>query len=53
METLEETTALIKEESTQINPSKIMEVGMASKSLLTAVNMNLFTLLANRARSAK
>ena len=34
---------------TQINPSKIMQIGtgfMASKTLLTAVNMDLFTLLA-------
>jgi len=33
----------------QINPSKIMQIGMgfwASKTLLTAVNMNLFTHLA-------
>jgi precorrin-6B methylase 2 len=34
----------------QINPSKIMQIGMgffASKTLLTAVNMSLFTQLAN------
>ena len=33
----------------QVDPSKIMEIGMgfwASKTLLTAVNMGLFTLLA-------
>ena len=37
-------------ESNQINPSKIMQVGMgfwASKTLLTAVNLSLFTHLAN------
>lgn len=37
------------ETTTQINPSKIMQIGMgfwASKTLLTAVNMGLFTLLA-------
>ena len=34
----------------QVNPSKIMQTGMgfwASKTLLTAVNMGLFTHLAN------
>lgn len=38
----------------QVNPSKIMQIGMgfwASKTLLTAVNMNLFTHLANGALS--
>ena len=36
-------------ESNQVNPSKIMQIGMgfwASKTLLTAVNLDLFTLLA-------
>ena len=36
---------------TQVNPSKIMQVGtgfMATKTLLTAVNMELFTILAKR-----
>ncbi len=40
----------------QIDPSKIMQIGMgfwASKTLLTAVNMNLFTLLAKGEKSAK
>jgi len=40
----------------QINPSKIMQIGMgfwASKTLLTAVNMELFTHLANGALSAR
>jgi len=39
---------------TQVNPSKIMEVGMAfwaSKTLLTAVNMELFTHLAKEPMS--
>lgn len=39
---------------TQVNPSKIMQIGMgfwASKTLLTAVNMELFTHLANGALS--
>ena len=42
--------------ATQINPSKIIQVGMgfmASKTLLTAVNMELFTLLANGGLSGK
>jgi len=37
-------------ENKQINPSKIMQIGMgfwASKTLLTAINMSLFTYLAN------
>ena len=40
----------------QVNPSKIMQIGMgfwASKTLLTAVNMNLFTHLANGALSGQ
>lgn len=40
----------------QINPSKIMQIGMgfwASKTLLTAVNMELFTHLANGALSGQ
>ena len=40
----------------QINPSKIMQIGMgfwASKTLLTAVNMGLFTHLANGALSGQ
>ncbi|UKM66541.1 acetylserotonin O-methyltransferase [Flavobacteriaceae bacterium GSB9] len=40
----------------QINPSKIMQIGMgfwASKTLLTAVNMELFTHLANGSLSGK
>ena len=38
----------------QITPDKIMQIGMgfwASKTLLTAVNMNLFTFLANQSMS--
>jgi len=38
-----------KPETKQVDPSKIMQIGMgfwASKTLLTAVNMNLFTILA-------
>lgn len=49
METLQKTQREIKKEATQVNPAKIMEVGMAfwaSKTLLTAVNMGLFTYLA-------
>ena len=41
---------------TQINPSKIMQIGtgfMASKTMLTAVNMELFTLLAKGALSGQ
>ena len=40
----------------QVNPSKIMQIGMgfwASKTLLTAVNMELFTLLAQGAMSGR
>ncbi len=40
----------------QVNPSKIMQIGMgfwASKTLLTAVNMELFTILANGALSGQ
>ena len=40
----------------QINPSKIMQIGMgfwASKTLLTAVNMELFTHLAKGALSGQ
>jgi len=42
--------------SNQLNPSKIMQVGMgfwASKTLLTAVNLNLFTHLAASEMSGK
>lgn len=49
METLEKTKVEETTTETQLNPSKIMEVGMAfmaSKTLLTAVNLDLFTLLA-------
>ena len=41
--------------NSQVNPGKIMEVGMgfwASKTLLTGVNMQLFTFLANGEKSA-
>ncbi|TLP80247.1 methyltransferase [Maribacter sp. ACAM166] len=41
---------------TQINPSKIMQIGtgfMATKTLLTAVNMELFTILSKRELSGK
>lgn len=41
---------------THIDPSKIMQIGMgfwASKTLLTAVNMDLFTFLAKGAKSGK
>ncbi len=41
---------------TQVNPSKIMQIGMgfwASKTLLTAVNMELFTHLADGALSGR
>jgi len=41
---------------TQVNPSKIMQIGMgfwASKTLLTAVNMELFTQLADGALSGR
>ena len=40
----------------QVDPSKIMQIGMgfwASKTLLTGVNMGLFTLLADRELSGK
>ena len=40
----------------QIDPSKIIQIGMgfwASKTLLTAVNMNLFTMLAQGERNGK
>lgn len=40
----------------QVDPSKIMQIGMgfwASKTLLTAVNMGLFTLLAQKELSGK
>lgn len=40
----------------QVDPSKIMQIGtgfMASKTLLTAVNMELFTILAKRKLSGK
>jgi precorrin-6B methylase 2 len=49
METLQATKATEVAEAKQVTPSKIMEVGlafMASKTLLTAVNMELFTHLA-------
>jgi hypothetical protein len=49
MEKLQTTKATKVAEATQVNPSKIMEVGlafMASKTLLSAVNMGLFTHLA-------
>ena len=42
--------------ATQVNPSKIMQIGtgfMASKTLLTAVNMELFTILAKGALSGQ
>lgn len=42
--------------NTQLNPSKIMQIGMgfwASKTLLTAVNMGLFTYMADKESSAK
>ena len=55
METLEKKEVKIGTENNQPNPSKIMEVGMAfmaSKTLLTAVNMDLFTLLAGGELSA-
>ncbi|NKI27556.1 methyltransferase [Arenibacter sp. 6A1] len=42
--------------TTQVNPSKIMQVAtgfFAAKTLLTAVNMGLFTILANRSLSGK
>jgi len=41
---------------TQLNPSKILQIGMgfwASKTLLTAVNMDLFTFLGKRELSGK
>ena len=41
---------------TQVDPSKIMQVGtgfMATKTLLTAVNMELFTILSKRELSGK
>lgn len=44
------------ETKTQVDPSKIMQVGtgfMASKTLLTAVNMELFTILAKRELTGK
>ncbi len=56
METLKEKQKVVEKDSTQVNPSKIMEVGMAfmaSKTLLTAVNMNLFTHLANGQMSGR
>ena len=43
-------------EQTQVDPSKIMQIGtgfMASKTLLTAVHMELFTILAKRELSGK
>ena len=55
METLQKTKATKMEHASQVNPSKIMEVGlafMASKTLLTAVNMGLFTYLAKGRSSA-
>jgi precorrin-6B methylase 2 len=42
--------------TTQVNPSKIMQVGMgfwASKTMLTAVNMGLFTYLATGEKSGR
>jgi hypothetical protein len=49
METMQATKATQSTQAEQVNPSKIMEVGLAfwpSKILLTAVNMGLFTRLA-------
>ncbi len=49
MNTLQATKATEEEKGVQVNPSKIIEIGMAffaSKTLLTAVNMQLFTHLA-------
>lgn len=49
METLQKTKAAEVVEAKQVNPSKIIETGLAfwaSKTLLTAVNMGLFTHLA-------
>jgi len=43
-------------ENNQVTPGKIMEIGMgfwASKTLLTGINMELFTLLAKGERSAE
>src|SRR5210317_2096160 len=49
METLLKTKATEVAEAKQVNPSRIIETGLAfwaSKTLLTAVNMELFTHLA-------
>lgn len=49
MSTLQATKAAEEAHKTEVNPSKIMEIGLAfwaSKTLLTAVNMGLFTYLA-------
>jgi len=54
MNTLQATKATEESKGTHVNPSKIMEVGMAfwaSKTLLTAVNLKLFTHLAKRPMS--
>jgi len=56
MKTLQGTKGKEVAEATHINPSKIMEVGMAfmaSKTLLTAVNLGVFTHLAARQLSAQ
>jgi precorrin-6B methylase 2 len=53
-----EATTLVKEpavKSVQLNPEHILKTGMgywASKTLLTAVNLKLFTLLAQQSQSA-
>ncbi len=54
METLQATKATKVAEAKEINPSKIMQIGlgfMASKTLLSAVNMGLFTLLTTKKMS--
>ncbi len=56
METLQETQRTSPQQTTPVNPSKIMEVGMgfmASKTLLSAINMNLFTHLGKREMSGE
>jgi precorrin-6B methylase 2 len=53
MKTLKETQV---QEAQKVDPSHIMQIGMgfwASKTLLTAVKLNLFTLLATRPLSAR
>lgn len=54
METVKTQTQAKQSETEQINPSKIMQISMgfmASKVLLSAVNMGLFTYLANGEKS--